>query len=208
MQLPSFNEYNTVVDELLQSIKYIKFSKLVGKLIMKALEPLEKLLKKMFESSGIMSDSIAGAKFVLIGIVGLILIVLVGLIIFLMIRRKRKKRVRTILGEKIHKDSTVAEFLEKSKQYEKQGAYRQAIRLHFIAVLFYLHQNHFLYHDSTMTGKEMVERLKKENFIAIDSFDVLTRQFNIVWYGMKESDLETFKNWSNHEETFWQEVQR
>lgn len=207
MQMPSIDEYNNVIDELLKSLKYIKFSDLIKNIILKILEPIERFFKRLFERSGSINASAESARLVLVIIVALVFAALIGLIIFGFIRRKRKKRVKSILGEKIHKDSTVTEFLDRSKKYEDEGAYRQAIRLRFIAVLFYLHQNHFLYHDSSMTGKEMVERLKNNEFIASDSFQSLTYQFNTAWYGMDHSNFEVFNKWSETENVFWQEVQ-
>lgn len=207
MQMPSMDVYNDTIDRLLQSLKYIKFNELVFKLILKALEPLEKFMKRLFANSQTINGDIASAKIILVVIVAFIVLLMICLIVFLLIRRRKKRRVKTILGEKIYKDSTVAEFLEKSKGYEEQGAYRNAVRLRFIAVLFFLHQNHYLYHDSTMTGKEMVDKLKRDRFFGADSFEGITQKFNTIWYGMNEIDEEIYKSWSEKETIFWQEVQ-
>lgn len=203
--MPSIDAFNHAVDHLLQSLKYLKLNEYILKRIIGLLEFLWKVLKYIFGKSSSAEHAPVGTKIIL----GLIIFVILGVtilfVVLMLIRKKRKKKVKSILGEKIDKNSTVLSFLEKSKVFEEEGQYRQAVRLHFIAVLFYLHQNHILYHDTTMTGLEMIDKLNKDGYKKGTVFEGLVHQFNTVWYGMEEIGEEEFKAWQVKEEAFWQE---
>lgn len=205
--MPSFDTFDHTIDRLLQSLRYLKLNEYILKQITKMLELLWKILKQLFgkTSSGHMDVT---TKVILGLIVLVILVVTILFIVLMLVRRRKRKKVKSILGEKIEKNATVLSFLERSKTYEELGQYREAVRLHFIAVLFHLHQNHILYHDHTMTGLEMIGKLQVDGFKGIGSFEKLVHQFNTIWYGMAEIDLDQFNLWQAIEETFWQEVKK
>lgn len=208
MQMPSIDTFNSVIDKLLQTLKYIKFNKWVLNQIYNFLKWLWELIKYLFMRSSTGKAGIGGTKIVLVSIVAFVVVVTLLLIVWMIIRSKRKRKVKSILGEKIDKNSTVGSFIDRSKELEDKGAYREAIRLRFIAVLFYLHENHYLYHDNTMTGQEMINRLKADRFIAVNAFSVITGLFNYIWYGMKEIDKTKYEDWRDNENIFWQEVRK
>ncbi len=207
MQVPSLDAFNEAVDGLLQSLKYLKLNEFILKSILSIIEFIWKLFERIGNNVN-PSDTPLRTKVILAIIVLLVLILTVVFILLMVMRKRRKKKVKTILGEKIDKNSTVLSFLDKSKSFEEEGQYRYAMRLHFIAVLFYLHQSNILYHDHTMTGLEMIDKLKKDGFKAIVEFESLVHQFNTVWYGMEEILQEQFKGWQDSEEAFWQEVKK
>ncbi|PKM51819.1 MAG: hypothetical protein CVV02_04205 [Firmicutes bacterium HGW-Firmicutes-7] len=208
MEMPSYDIFNDKVDQLLGSLKYIKLHKLIFEMVVKILEQIGYILSQLFMKSSSTSGATIRTQ-IIVGLIAItIIIIIIILIIFLLIRRRHKKKVRSILGEKINKDSTVISFLDKSKFYEEKGEYRQAVRLRFVAALFFLHQAHILYHDYSMTGKEMVTKLKEDKYIAVEDFETITNGFNKIWYSMTEIDVAAFKVWCEEENSFWREVEK
>lgn len=205
--MPTFDEYNQVIEDLLQSLKYIKFNQLVLRLIEKFFKMLGNWFEKLISgfSRGQTSNS---GSYLLQGIfVFLAILAILGLVIFIIkYRKKKKKKLNTILGEKIEKSTTVLTLQEKSRELEAQGAYRESVRFRYIAVLLHLHQKSILYHDASMTGMEMIEKLKKDKFVATNRFDEITQGFNGIWYGMHELDAGQFSHWVSLENNFWQEA--
>lgn len=206
MEMPSYEVFDNAVDQLLGSLKYIKLHKLILGLLAKILEQIWHIFSRIFMKNSLPSAAPISVRIILGAIIVTIIIAIIILIIFLLIRRKHKRQVKSILGEKINKGSTIISFLDKSKVYEEKGQYREAVRLRYVAVLFFLHQGHFLYHDSSMTGKEMVVKLKKDRYVAVDDFEKITDMFNTIWYGMTEIKTEEFELWCEEENAFWQGV--
>ncbi|PKM93641.1 MAG: hypothetical protein CVU84_14850 [Firmicutes bacterium HGW-Firmicutes-1] len=208
MEMPSFEVFNETVDQLLGTLKYIKFHELIFKIIAKTLELLGRFIGRIFANKSAAGATSMSAKIILGIILITVIMIVIILILFFIIRKRHKRKIRSILGEKINKDSTVITFLDKSKVYEEKGEYRQAVRLRFVAILFFLHQGHFLYHDSTMTGKEMVAKLKKDKFTGVHEFERITQRFNTIWYGMTEIEEAEFKIWCEEENFLWQGVKK
>lgn len=208
IQMPSLETFNHTVDRLLQSLKYLKLHEFILNHIYKLLELVWKIIKRLFGENTNSNNSDLMTRAVVGLIIIIILIIIIVIVVLLLVHKKRKKKINTILGEKINKNSTVLSFLDRSKVLEEEGQYREAVRLHFIAVLFYLHQNHILYHDQSMTGLEMIDQLKKDGFKAIDPFEKMVREFNTSWYGIQELAEDGFKAWQANEGAFWQEVKK
>lgn len=203
-EVPTFEEVNDAIDRLLLSPKYTKFREVVLKLLEKAIEKIGRFIGKVLKNYS-HSEEKSNASIVFF-VAAIIVLIVITIFVIYFIRRRKKRRIKSILGEEITKSTTVVQLQEKSKIFEQEGAYRDAVRLRYVAVLFYLHQNHILYYEQSMTGEEMVRKLRLDNFKAVNSFEKITNSFNWLWYGMVDMNKELFDEWCKQEETFWQEV--
>lgn len=208
MELPSYEAFNRTMDELLNSLKYLKFHKVLLEMFVRLLEKIWAIFEKLFLGRAAGAGLDSGLKIILGGLILLVVVLIVVLTVVFFFRRRKRRHIKSIMGETIDRDSSVASFIERSGTLEQDGKYREAVRLRFIAVLLYLHQNHVLYHDHTMTGSEMVARLYKNKYIGATGFQSLVDDFNETWYGMRELEPDAFRDWCDREELFWQEVQR
>lgn len=205
--LPSFETYNDVIDQLTQSLKYVKFSEWVFDLLQRFLEMLAKLFNRSVPNINFSAgEGSISARIILV----IICIIIVALLFFFTYKflkgRSKRKKLKSILGETITEESTVQGFREKSKKYEHNKNYRLALRMQFIAILLHLHQQNILYQDDSMTVKEMITILKTANFSAFQNFCIIANQFNHIWYGEEELDKEAYKHIQYVEETFWKET--
>lgn len=205
MQMPSYEQFDSAIEQLLRSFKYFKLNKWLLAQLKKVFTWLIALIERLFSQT--LSDKSHGvAKVVLVVIITVIVLMIIGLIIYWVRHRKDKKKGVTILGENLSADTSVESVSQRGTEYAQVGRYREAIRMQFIAVLFFLHQEHVLYHDASLTGQEMIMKLKQDRFIAIQVFEEMTETFNKTWYGIAEVDQGEFVRWQQVEQAFWQQL--
>lgn len=205
MQLPSYEQFDAAIEQLLRSFKYFKLNKWLLAQLKKVINWLVSLIERLLNQS--MSDKSHGvAKVVLVVLITMISVMVIGLVVYWIRHRKNKQKGVTILGENLSADTSVESVSQRGMDYAQAGRYREAIRMQFIAVLFFLHQEHVLYHDATLTGQEMIMKLKQERFIAIQVFEEMTETFNKTWYGVAEVEQGQFGLWQQLEQAFWQKL--
>jgi len=132
------------------------------------------------------TESAKGLSVALISIAVIIVICLMCIVIYKMKKRRKENiDIHSILGEEIDENTTYATLKDKMNGYEKQGEYRQAVRIMFIAIIFRMHEEGMLTLEECKTNKEIYENLKRSNVDFIDEFRQLSNVFNEVWYGYK-----------------------
>lgn len=143
--------------------------------------------------------------FMIIGI-----IILVVLVVFAVIKTnkvlKNRGKVQEILGERIDEEATPQSLKNKALALKEKGAYREAIRMDFISLLFLLHEHGLLYLDETKTNEEIYKYLMKENFFKLKEIKELMNIFNFIWYGNKPCSQDIYISWNLKTELLWNEV--
>lgn len=132
-------------------------------------------------------------------VVGTTMVVIIIILLILYVKKivKKDKKIRTILGEVIDDDTTKEGLKEKASRLKGLGEYREALRYSFISLLFQMNEKNLLYLDDTKTNSELVNILKKSDFININLFEKATGLFNEVWYGHRIINKEMYESWEN-----------
>jgi Domain of unknown function (DUF4129) len=107
-------------------------------------------------------------------------------------RREEGRDVREVLGEEIAGDVTSGDLLATAAELAKQGDYRTAIRRVYIALLLDLERQGRLPLHPSKTNRDYLNALRSERNI-YPTFSMMTRTFEIIWYGQRRSTEEEFK---------------
>ncbi len=131
-----------------------------------------------------------------------------ALIIFIIFKTQRSyvSRPKDILGEKIHGDTTPVSLRNRAEEALRQGDYREAVRLHYIALLLLLHEGKLLYLEDSMTNYEIYIKLKNNDFHSLDTIADVMEVFNSVWYGDKKITSTDYEGFTEKNQLLWNEV--
>ena len=185
-ELESFTK---AVDEVIASSKYIHLQdqERIWDKILKAIE-------KFFEGSPRenytpikQSPPILGSLLWTVLIIGLIL-----LLYYYMARVKKGKNLekKTLYGEVIHENTQHQSLFDKAAAFEKDGNYKEAIRLYFISTLVYMNEKSLFFLDESKTNGEIIKDLKRKAFKGLELFRSIGDYFYYIWYGDKEVNEE------------------
>ncbi len=142
---------------------------------------------------------------IIVGVI-VIAIVIIYSILYLVKSFKQDNRVEEILGEEITEETTPDSLRAKAKQLQQAGQLRRSIRYDFIALLYLMHQQSFLYLDQAKTNQEIYLHLKETKFFGLDSFKELVTIFNATWYGHQDCDQQSYQRWTFNLNSLWKEV--
>ncbi len=206
---PDRQTYVDALNRQIQSMDHLQFQKFLLRLyrdLVKAImDFLESLTLSLGSSGDAGGDWARTLAIVFVALIGAVILAVV-FIIFRNLRRNPGRR--TFLGETLAAGVTVPALQEKAELLFRQGEYRLAVRYRFIGILLYLHDGNILHHDESMTGSEMVRKLRSEAYQAAEPFEGLALAFNACWYGKTDIDAETHRQWMLIEERFWKEAGR
>jgi hypothetical protein len=144
----------------------------------------------------------------LVIIVGVIVlgIVIIYSILYLVKTFKQDNQVEEILGEEITEETTPDSLRAKAQQLQQADQLRRSIRYDFIALLYLMHQQSFLYLDQAKTNQEIYFYLEETDFFGLDSFKELVTIFNATWYGHQDCDQYSYQRWAANLNALWDEV--
>lgn len=108
-------------------------------------------------------------------------------------RRKETNEKREVLGEELADDATASELLSRAKELARQGDFRSAIRLAYIALLCEMEQRGKVRLHRAKTNRDYLDELKPEPAI-FPTFSVMTGAFEHVWYGHEPATESEFND--------------
>ena len=180
---PSKEVFDQAVEEVLKKSKYLFLRNQYKEMIEKMKETIIKWIKDIlsnmeFGGNKIQPSSASISKGLMI--TGIVFSIMILIILFIYIRKMVRKdtKIKHILGEVIDEQTTTETLNEKARKYKAHGDYREAVRYSFIAILFHMNEKNILYLDESMTNKEMVKSLRKNNFKQVTLFEDLVHLFN------------------------------
>lgn len=209
--LGAFENFEKVIQDILNSPEYshlrTKEKGIFDSFYERLVKWLEDLILDAFGGEGYIQGD---GKFVSSLFVIFIIVAVIALIIFILFKTKRSygRRPKDILGEKIHGDTTPLSLRTRVEEALRQGDYREAVRLQYIALLLLLHEGKFLYLEDSMTNYEIYIKLKNNNFHSLDAFAYIMEVFNSVWYGNKKFTSLDYEGFKEKNQVLWNEVNK
>ncbi|MFZ5967810.1 MAG: hypothetical protein ACOYVK_11640 [Bacillota bacterium] len=93
---------------------------------------------------------------------------------------------KVLYGEVIHEDTSPEGLFEKAIGFEKEGNYKEAVRLYFISILLYMNEKSLCFLNESKTNVEIIKDLKRKAFTGVEIFKNIGDYFYYIWYGNKE----------------------
>jgi hypothetical protein len=118
----------------------------------------------------------------------------------------KNKKVRKLFGTVIGDLVTPDDMMNKSREYEKAGDLRNAVKFSFIGLLLLMQCSNVIYLDESKTNRELLNDLRKKNWYLSEPFTNIVNTFDACWYGHKELDEIQYKAWSHEIEDVWEGV--
>ncbi|MDP4178564.1 MAG: hypothetical protein Q8900_09525 [Bacillota bacterium] len=208
---PTKQQFDNIINEILSQPGYKHLKNPITEMIDKAkqyiFEQLIKLLIKLFSGFGVAPATASSLSTVFI-IAGIIVVAVLIIIISIKIikRKKKNRKVKEILGEKIDDKTTPSSLRGKAESFEREGELRKAVRYDFIAILLLMHENSLLYLDEAKTNEENYRFLREHKFILLSTFHFLINTFNSCWYGNKSCSPEMYEKWKRNIDDIWNGV--
>lgn len=165
------------------------------------------LLKKLLGSTNALhvSDSAAYVILVVCLIIIAAILIILGLKIFKLL--DKSKKIRELFGTVIDVNTTPLDMMRKSKEYENNKDYRNAVKFSFIAILLKMHENNIIFLDEAKTNGEILTILENKEFYLINAFKQAVQRFNVIWYGHKDPAEDSYTLWKQNAATLWEGVQ-
>lgn len=194
---PSNKEFDNTINDIFQSSDYKYLKSSLADFIQTSKERISQFIKDIInktilniKSKDVVSNNLAN----IFMIIGLLLITAIVILIILKVSKTfdKREKIKEILGEKILNKTTPSSLRLLAVSFEAKGDFRQAIRYHFISLLFLMHQKNVIYLDETKTNEEIYKYLEKNKFSEFLAFKYLINDFNSSWYGHR---LITKKNY-------------
>ncbi len=211
LAIPSREVYDSVVQAILDKPGYRHLRLPWTDLLESVLQTIEKgiieLLHRIFNQPGTSTPFTGGVSAVIV-IIGVVALVALALLIAGLFRGmfRKSQRVHGILGETITEETTPDTLMEKSRNSERSGDTRQAVRYAFIAVLLKMHRARMVFLEDAWTNQELYRHLERSRFVSLRPLNGVMEGFNAAWYGHKGMDGTAYAQWRSELEQVWQEV--
>lgn len=188
--LPDQQGFEKMVDQIIKSPKYIHLKEKEN-ILDQILEKIAKFLDGIFDHGyGPSTISPSGTQngFMVVAV----LLLLALLFYFFKSKEHTAIQKKVFYGETIDEDTTYEGLYQKALDCEKEENYRDAVRLHFVSMLFYMHEKSLCFLDDSKTNDEIVSILKEKGFQAVHAFRSIGDYFQYIWYGNKETNQRKF----------------
>lgn len=186
--------FKKVADEIINSSKYMHL-KDKENLWEKIAEIIERTFNKVSPETYVPSNvNPIGSQ----NLFFVMLILLITLLLFYLIKSQKnvvKNRQRVIYGETVDQNTTYEGLYKKALHREKEGKFRDAIRLYFISVLLYMNEKSLWFLDDSKTNYEIAINLKEKGFKKTNNFKSMGDYFEYIWYGNKQIDSVNFSRY-------------
>ncbi|RMG23515.1 MAG: DUF4129 domain-containing protein [Armatimonadetes bacterium] len=151
------------------------------------------------------SAQLDGFFYVVIAVLGIgAAVALAHLILHWRWKRAKKDRVKKRRGGLLEEGEELLstdEWLERAQSLESQGAYREAVRCLYLAVLLRLDEAGIVRFDRYETNWEHLRRIERAPAPGSVRYRWLTQQFDLVWYGEREATPELCRQFRQEYET-------
>ncbi|WZL74351.1 hypothetical protein QBE52_06320 [Clostridiaceae bacterium 35-E11] len=198
--------FQKAVDEIINSPKYIHLKpteNILDQILEKIIEMLDKIFDHGYKPSTISSTG-AQNGFMVVVVTALIVL----LFYFLKSKEAKVRQKKVLYGETIDGDTTYEGLYQKALACEKEKNYRDAVRLHFVSMLFYMNEKSLCFLDDAKTNDEIVWMLKQKGFKAVNIFKNIGDYFQYIWYGDKEIQDKRFLWYKEKIKELFTEVHR
>ncbi|AOT72889.1 hypothetical protein [Geosporobacter ferrireducens] len=177
--------FKKAVDQVIESPKYIHLRS-EGNVWDKVLEAIGKWFNRPSNRSyKPMPESppISGNIWFIIIVIGLLI-----LLYYYMAKTREDTGIKNkiLYGEVIHEDTSPEYLFEKAIGFEKDGNYREAVRLYFISILLYMNEKSLCFLNESKTNMEIIKELRRKAFKGVAIFICIGDYFYYIWYGNKE----------------------
>jgi hypothetical protein len=124
-------------------------------------------------------------------ILGVGALLLLGLIGYLLIGLRRTIAVEARTDDDPAAGLTARTALDQASQVARSGDYRSAMRYLYISALLWLDERDLLRYDRALTNREYLERLQSNPALR-ERLRPVVETFDLVWYGHRALDAESF----------------
>ncbi|MEW9123902.1 MAG: hypothetical protein AB2421_14420 [Thermotaleaceae bacterium] len=182
--------FEEIIDRLMDSGKYIHLKEKKN-LWEKITEKIGKGIGENRPQPYMPSDlNPNNSQFLFFIVVGLILLIIIYR--YLKSNKAIQREQKIIHGEILKEETSRESLFQKAIYYEKEGNFKDAVRLYFIAILFHMHEKSLCYLDDSKTNYEIMKHLSDKGFSKTKEFKKIGDYFYYIWYGNKEVDLSMF----------------
>ncbi|QEK12681.1 hypothetical protein FQB35_10260 [Crassaminicella thermophila] len=204
--IPKKEIFEKVVDKIIDSSKYMHL-KQTENVFKKILERIFEILKKSLNKGYIPSNGSISINQNIFIIFGIFLII----VLFYYFFKSKSPSVvhkKIIYGETIDDDTTYESLYKKAISCEKEENYKDAVRLYFISMIFYMNEKSLCIMDKSKTNYEIINILKKKNFKGVKVFQDIGDYFYRIWYGNKKIHKEKFVEYKEKIDDLFMEVNK
>lgn len=202
--------FDDAVKGVLEKPEYLYLKYLNNSIISNLKNSLKSRIEQFLESiikggkSIHVSDTTAGILLVLL--IGALIFLFTFIYVKLLKASGGSKRIAKLFGTIIDEESSPRGMMEKSREYEKAGDFRNAVKFSFIALLLIMNNNNILILDESKTNRELLRDLKKENAKLSGVFQSLICRFDDVWYGHRTITEDSYGCWKADAQNLWEGV--
>ncbi|RCW73148.1 DUF4129 domain-containing protein [Saliterribacillus persicus] len=152
------------------------------------------------------SSGVGNTLIILVIIIASLAILIGFFFLFRGIYRKRKFRKDQIFNQSNQLHWTSSDHLNEANRFEKNMAYKKAVRHLFLGLLLRLHELHFVEAKIWKTNWEYHDELKQQNQQLAKTFYELAGYFEEVTYGERTISEEHFNRYKRQIEKQFQEL--
>lgn len=183
--LPELEAFTEAVDQVFAGSKYMHLQ--VKENI---LEKIAEAMANWFQSPvrgdymGIkQGSSVSGNVWLVALIIGLLVLLYYGVF---KKEESQNKGKKILYGEVINEKTKYDGLLDRAVSFERDGNFKEAIRLYFVSILVYMNEKSLSFLDESKTNIEILKELRINGFKGLGLFESIGDYFYYIWYGNKE----------------------